>query len=234
MSLRDITLQNLSGQSPFTRLFFGRTLLQGSSVRRESQRQSRGNKGRNRAAGILAMVSAFGAGFAHSAWQLDNTASQLNFISTKASHIAETHTFDVLSGTIDGAGKASIAIDLTSVNTGIGIRDERMQSLLFNVAEFPQARVATVIDLQGVSKTEPTTLPINATLSLAGTTTSVTGEVLISPSGANAVTVTTIAPIVVKASKLNLQPGIEALREIAGLPSIGYSVPVTFSLTFRR
>ena len=28
--------------------------------------------------------------------------------------------------------------------------------------------------------------------------------------------------------------GIEALREVAGLPSISYSVPVTFSLTFRR
>jgi hypothetical protein len=46
--------------------------------------------------------------------------------------------------------------------------------------------------------------------------------------------VTTIVPIVVSASQLNLQPGIEALREIAGLPSISYSVPVTFSLTFRR
>jgi polyisoprenoid-binding protein YceI len=171
---------------------------------------------------------------AHSEWQLDNTASQLNFISTKASHIAEIHTFDALSGTIDGTGKASVAIDLSSVNTGIGIRNERMQSMLFNVVEFPHAQIVTGIDLQSVSETEPTTLSVNATLSLAGATTTVAGEVLISPCSPNAVTVTTIAPIVVKASQLNLQPGIEALREIAGLPSIGYSVPVTFSLTFRR
>jgi hypothetical protein len=39
---------------------------------------------------------------------------------------------------------------------------------------------------------------------------------------------------VVNANGLELVAGIEALREVAGLPSISYSVPVTFSLTFRR
>jgi polyisoprenoid-binding protein YceI len=230
MSLHHIILPKLSRRSFFTRLREMRTLFLRCSVKRKGS----GNKGRSLTAGLLTMISAFTTGLAHSEWQLDNAASQLNFISTKASHIAETHTFDELSGTIDDAGKASLIIDLTSVNTGIGIRNERMQSMLFNVVEFPQAEIATAIDLQSVSKTGPTTLPVNATLSLAGATTTVAGEVLVSPSGANAVTVTTIVPIVVSASQLNLQPGIEALREIAGLPSISYSVPVTFSLTFRR
>jgi len=46
--------------------------------------------------------------------------------------------------------------------------------------------------------------------------------------------VTTVAPIMVDANGLEMVAGIEALREVAGLPSISYSVPVTFSLTFRR
>ena len=33
-------------------------------------------------------------------WILVNEASQLNFVSTKATHIAETHTFSELSGAI--------------------------------------------------------------------------------------------------------------------------------------
>lgn len=228
--MRTITLSSLSGRTSFTPPVLACPRLVGTTVAGRSRRST----GRRLAAGLLAILSALTTSVAHSEWQLDNSASQLNFISTKASHIAETHAFEGLSGTIDSAGKASVTIDLTSVNTGIGIRDERMQSMLFNVAEFPQALITAVIDLDGVSTTEPTTLPIDATLSLAGASTTVAGQVLVSPSSVNAVTVTTTAPIVVRASELNLQPGIEALREIAGLPSIGYSVPVTFSLTFRR
>ena len=57
---------------------------------------------------------------------------------------------------------------------------------------------------------------------------------LVVPIDDNTVSVTTVAPIVVNANALELVTGIEALREVAGLPSISYSVPVTFSLTFRR
>ena len=62
----------------------------------------------------------------------------------------------------------------------------------------------------------------------------VQGDVLVVPVDGNTVNVTTVAPIVVNANGLELVAGIEALREVAGLPSISYSVPVTFSLTFRR
>jgi hypothetical protein len=57
---------------------------------------------------------------------------------------------------------------------------------------------------------------------------------LVVPIDANTVSVTTVQPIVVNANALDLMAGIERLREVAGLPSIGYSVPVTFSLTFNR
>ena len=100
MSLHHITLQKLSRRSFFTRLREMRTLFLRCSVKRKGS----GNKGRSLTAGLLTMISAFTTGLAHSEWQLDNAASQLNFISTKASHIAETHTFDELSGTIDDAG----------------------------------------------------------------------------------------------------------------------------------
>ena len=46
--------------------------------------------------------------------------------------------------------------------------------------------------------------------------------------------VDTLAPIIVKADAFALVDGIESLREIAGLPSISRSVPVSFSLLFSQ
>ena len=172
---------------------------------------------------------------AQASWQLVNESSQLNFISTKASHIGETHTFTELSGGISEAGQAELNIALESVATGIEIRNERMQSMLFNAVSFPQAQVKTTIDLnEFTALNAPVVKPITAELSLVGQSTQVQGEVLVATVDKDTVNVTTIAPIIVNARVLELVSGIEALREVAGLPSISYSVPVTFSLTFRR
>ena len=172
---------------------------------------------------------------AQAAWQLVNESSQLNFISTKASHIAETHTFGLLSGSIADTGEAQLNVDLASVATGIDIRNERMRTMLFNVLTFPQAEITTDLDLgEFTSLTGPVVKTISAKLSLVGQSTQVHGDVLVVPVNDNTVNVTTVAPIVVNANGLEMVAGIEALREVAGLPSISYSVPVTFSLTFRR
>ena len=172
---------------------------------------------------------------AQATWQLVNESSQLNFISTKASHIAETHTFGLLSGSIADTGEAQLNVDLASVATGIDIRNERMRTMLFNVLTFPQAEITTDLDLgEFTSLTGPVVKTISAKLSLVGQSTQVQGDVLVVPVDGNTVNVTTVAPIVVDANGLEMVAGIEALREVAGLPSISYSVPVTFSLTFRR
>ena len=172
---------------------------------------------------------------AQATWQLVNESSQLNFISTKASHIAETHTFGLLSGSIADTGEAQLNVDLASVATGIDIRNERMRTMLFNVLTFPQAEITTDLDLgEFTSLTGPVVKTISAKLSLVGQSTQVHGDVMVVPVNDNTVNVTTVAPIVVNANGLEMVAGIEALREVAGLPSISYSVPVTFSLTFRR
>jgi hypothetical protein len=42
--------------------------------------------------------------------------------------------------------------------------------------------------------------------------------------------VSTIKPIIVMAESFDLINGVQALREVAGLPSISRAVPVTFQL----
>ena len=48
------------------------------------------------------------------------------------------------------------------------------------------------------------------------------------------ITVRTIAPVVLSAGQLQVTEGLEKLREIAGLPNISFTIPVTFNLTLTR
>jgi hypothetical protein len=41
-------------------------------------------------------------------------------------------------------------------------------------------------------------------------------------------------PVIVNAASVDLADGIEALREVANLPSISKAVPVSFVLTFEE
>ena len=65
------------------------------------------------------------------AWKLDNENSRLNFVSVKKASIAENHSFKKLEGSIDNNGKVNIKVDLTSVDTNIAIRDERLKKFVF-------------------------------------------------------------------------------------------------------
>ena len=82
---------------------------------------------------------------ARAEWVLDNDASRLSFVSTKAGSVAEVHRFTSLRGGIDRRGNVAVAIFLQSVDTLIPIRDERMRELLFETATFPAARNLTAV-----------------------------------------------------------------------------------------
>jgi polyisoprenoid-binding protein YceI len=75
---------------------------------------------------------------ANSNWSIDQAQSSLNFVSTKAgqpgtSGISEVSDFKRFSGGLSPTGQITLVIDLSSINSGIGIRDERMQTMLWNV-----------------------------------------------------------------------------------------------------
>ena len=101
---------------------------------------------------IFCFVSVFlFASSATAHWTLDNDASTLSFVTVKADHVGEVHTFDQLSGDINDDGSVQITIELASVNTLIDIRNERMQNMLFETNLFPQAIISGAIDLDAVA-----------------------------------------------------------------------------------
>jgi len=170
-------------------------------------------------------------------WTLDNDASSLAFVSTKAGTIAEVHEFGQLSGSIDSDGRASLRIALDSVDTGIEIRDQRMRELLFETTEFPQAAVTLTVPagtLSAVPVGGQTSLSVEVELGLHGTTKSMTAEIVVARLGEDRLLVASARPVLVAATEVGLADGVEKMREVAGLTAISPAVPVTFVLTFEK
>jgi polyisoprenoid-binding protein YceI len=169
------------------------------------------------------------------AWTLDTTASYLNFVTTKNTHNVEVHNFTSINGEISAAGVATLTIDLSTVNTGVALRDERMRGLLFDVTNFPSATVTVAVPATLISSLavgQSATTDISASLNLHGVTGTITTKVSVQKLSANRVLVQSLSPILVKAGDYALTDGVEALRAAVGIASISVAVPVDFALVF--
>ena len=85
-------------------------------------------------------------------WNLVNQESNINYVSIKKTNIAELNKFNRFTGTIDDKGYVDISIDLSSVETNIEIRNQRMRELFFNTTKFAQAKITGSINLSIASK----------------------------------------------------------------------------------
>ena len=184
------------------------------------------------AAGLLAL-SAYG--FAD--WELDSDASSVSFVSVKNAAVAESHYFTGLTGRVSKAGNATLALNMTAFETLIPIRNERMVEHLFESARFPLATFTVdvpIAELLKMKRGASAQRDLSGTLALHGATADLTATVIVTRVGKNAFAVASQRPVIVSAAQFNLAGGLETLREIAGLVSIAPSVPVSFSLVFRR
>ncbi|WP_078084118.1 YceI family protein [Microbulbifer mangrovi] len=170
-------------------------------------------------------------------WQLAGGESSVNFVSVKKSTIAETHHFKSLSGTIADDGKASLTIDLASVETNIPIRNERMQKMLFDTAQFAKATISAQVDagkLGAMKAGHTETVSADLTVDIHGSQQTEKALLQVTALDDNRLLITSTAPIVINASNYKLLEGIDKLREVAGLDSISPLVPVTVNLIFTK
>lgn len=182
----------------------------------------------------LALIGVFFYASATADWLLDNEASSVSFVSVKNGAVVEAHEFLKLSGAVSLNGTASVTIDLSSVETLIPIRNDRMKAMLFKTEEFPHAVVSLQLDkadLDQLGSGSAVELSTEASLVLMGTTHSVAVQAIAIP-GDNSVIVSSLKPSIVNAKSLGLLDGVHALRDIAGLNDITLSVPVSFVLKF--
>ncbi|ATC93380.1 YceI family protein [Pseudoalteromonas tunicata] len=169
-------------------------------------------------------------------WQIDNSLSRVNFVSVKKNTIAEVHSFKKVSGEIEDDGLFEMDIDLTSVESLIPIRNDRMQEFLFQTKQFPSLKLSA--DLKDVlaktKKGQSAIFNIDATINLHGVSKAIKTEVLLTHRVTGELTVASLMPVIVNAADFGLSAGLDKLQELAGLPSIAQAVPVSFVLTLEK
>ena len=168
-------------------------------------------------------------------WELDEAASRLGFASVKVGEIIEVHSFGELVGVVTPEGEASIGITLDGVETGIDIRNERMREMLFETDQYPTATIEAAIDAETYARLnvgERLQSEIEGTLSLHGVEAPVFAIVSVTRIGPHQIEVASAEPVILNVEDYNLSAGLDALREIANLPAITQSSPVTFSFVF--
>ncbi len=168
-------------------------------------------------------------------WYLDNESSRLSFISNKNADISEVHRFLNLHGKVDPKGVAELEVELDSVSTGIPLRDERLRRQLFDVKQYPEAKITAQLDMRPINALAPGAqlelrLPLN--VQMHGHSQRYSAQLLATRLDERRFQVVTLEPLVLHAEDFGLLPGLESLRRVADLSAIGFSVPVGAVLIF--
>lgn len=168
-------------------------------------------------------------------WRIDES-SRLHFLTTKNAQVTEIHTFDEFTGNVSSEGKLAVTVDLSSVNTAIDIRNQRMQEMLFHVAKYAKATFEATLPDSMIKLETGSHISgnVDGILSLHGKAVPTSFSVVVSKLNDNTLTVATVVPTLVKADMFGLEQGVTALKTIAGLSSITTTVPVTFALTLTQ
>lgn len=183
------------------------------------------------ATATLLAASATGA-FAQN-WPLNSSIFNLSFGSVTNEDIGEAHTFNTLSGSVSDTGVVSVKVDLTSVQTNIEIRDERMMEFVFEKAG--TATLSTEIDMAAMTDMavgDMTTLDAFGTLSFLNEDIPVDVPLFMARIAQNKVLVTSDGMLILSTDDLGVDGAIDTLQEIAGLDGITRVSPVTLRLVF--
>ena len=162
-------------------------------------------------------------------WQV-GPDSRVQFVSIKNNTIGEVSHFKTLSGSVTDTGDVEVRVVLDSVETNVGIRNERMKAMLFEVGLYPEAVITTQLDagsMAALSGGGLTNVALQIDLHGQTVTKNVQLSVAVSDQGVNAMTT---QPILLSAADFGLEGGVAALQEVAGLNAISRVIPVTVAL----
>jgi OmpA-OmpF porin, OOP family len=183
----------------------------------------------------LAIVAGGLGGVHAQEWLLNSGASHFYMQTVKANSIFEIHQFTGLDGSISSGGDAIVKIDLTSVASGVDVRDVRMRFLLFETYKFPTADVSAKLDmapLQALLTTTQISYRLKFKLALHGLSQEFEAPVTVTRVNDKSISVASAKPIVITADAFGFGPGIAKLSEAVGGTVIATGATITFDLVF--
>lgn len=185
---------------------------------------------------LVALAAAFAAlgGMATAqSWTLNGEASKVAFGSIKSNEVGEVHSFSGLSGSAQPDGTVMVEIDLSTVETLIDIRNERMVEYVFQ--NVPKAVINAEIEMEevnGLGVGESTVVEAFGSLTLVGNELDIDAEMYVLRVSETQVMVTTNDMIMLSTEEIGINAGVDKLMELAELPSITRVSPVTLRLMF--
>jgi hypothetical protein len=109
--------------------------------------------------------------------------------------------------------------------------------MLFETRKFPLATVRSKIDMDVVNAIPAGAsqdMAIDLELDLHGVRIDIAANIVVVKLDEETLMVSSADPVILNAATVELSEGIEVLRAVASLPSIGNAVPVSFILTFEQ
>lgn len=179
-------------------------------------------------AGMAALADGHGA-----SWVLDPDASTVSFGSVKKDTVGESNHFSRLSGSVSKEGDVAIDVDLTSLETWIDIRNERVAEHVFLNA--PSASFTAKVDmasLEGLAVGAMQEITVDGNFVLGGTEISIQAEMIAVRLSEMRVMMITAEMFWLSTEEAGIDPGIDKLEELAGLSGITRAFPVTLRLVF--
>lgn len=183
---------------------------------------------------LTALTVTGSAGFSSAqSWVLDGVNSKLAFGSIKKNKIGEVHRFERISGSVSETGAVQVEIDLSSVQTDVDIRNERMRDFVFGGQT--TGTLKAQIDMAGLKS-----LPVGGagvvdsriTLSLLGRDIPVEADLFVLRITDTRVLVSTDSMVFVSSEDLGIDDGITKLMGLAELSGITRTAPITARFIF--
>jgi cytochrome c2 len=166
-------------------------------------------------------------------WTLSSDASHLAYGTIKKDTVGEVNSFTSLSGHVSPNGKAQIEIDLSSVETNIDIRNERMIEYVFRKAGTAALTAEFDMDeVSGLAVGASSIIDVEAALSLVGTEIEFDAEMFVVRLTETSVMVSTNDMVFLSTEDAGVDAGVDKLMELADLPGITRTVPITARLVF--
>ncbi len=185
---------------------------------------------------ILLLVLMLTSGVSKAAeYQINQNISTVSFATVKLEYVIEPALIGGLSGKISNSGQLHIEIPIANIETGIGIRNERLNRLFFQSDLFPSVGVSAQIPnalLTSELVVQQLTMP--AKVSLFGQTQEFTFLVNVVKNG-DTLSVASAKPVIVSASQFAIPANnLTELAKTVGQIPISATVPVSFSLIFSK
>ncbi|NOH31726.1 YceI family protein [Vibrio mediterranei] len=166
-------------------------------------------------------------------YTLDTDLSSVSFATIKKQFIVEPANISKLSGNLDKNGHFDITIDVRSIDTGVKVRDSRLNEFLFKSSIHPKVKVRGKVDLANF-KDGSYRMVVPVDVEFWGHTRSLEFPVVILKSN-DYLMVSSSTPLILGISDIGIpNRNLSDLASKVGEIPISSKVPVTINLMFKK